>query len=135
MTIKTSSFSGGGALPRLAPDLSFPSDITQGSYPIVTITGIDASAGLTTALSLTGKFSVSVIQFQNLPTDNVTFKLTVDGVVIWNSTPTLTVTAISLLGRATTFLDPIQCNASFLLEVQTTADPSIDLLYLARPVL
>ena len=142
MTITTSSL-GGGGLPRLAPDLTFPSGLTGSTtQTIYQISGIDASAGLTTAINLSGKWEVSAAAFRNLTAESSTFKLTVDGVVIWNAAK-VTGTAQVLLGGALNSADtdvnnydtPIQCNTSFLLEIQTTSDNSISFEWMGRPIL
>lgn len=134
--IPLSNITSGIVLPRLAPDLSFPSGVGgSGAYRI---TGIDGTGGLTTALSLTGgAFSVSLLEFTALTSENVTIKLTIDGVVIWNDT-FVSGTSLPLLGvseGAVGVAGEIQCESYFLLEIQTTTDTSVTLDYLARPIL
>lgn len=132
MTISTSSLGGGGALPSLAPQLTFPEDTNiSGEF---SVTGINGSAGLVTALSLTDKWMVSFLEFENMTSELVTFKLTVDSVIIWNSTYSLVGTSKDLLG-VTNFSEPVKCNSTFLLEVQTATDTNITLNYRARPIL
>ena len=128
-----------GVIPALSPDLTYPGDRFQlNTQTYKQISNIDASAGLTTALSLTGgRFAVSLLQFATLSLENITIKLTIDGVVIWNSTYLAANVTQTLLGTFSASGQPelIQCNDSFLLEVQTTADTDIALRYLARPIL
>jgi exopolysaccharide biosynthesis protein len=137
MTIKLNTKSGGGAL-RLAPDLSAIGNYDSGNNVFTVISGIDASAGLTTALSLTGRFAVDWLRFDFLTAESNTFKLTIDGVVIFNET-VLTPTAQSIIGQlgsSTSINDgSYLVQDSLLLEVQTTTDNSIELQYLARPIL
>lgn len=137
---KLSTVVGGGGLPKLAPDLTFPSSkISNANY--VQITGINAVGSLTTALSLTGKFSVSYLALNSVAAETITVKLTVDGVVIWNDTYANTVTTVnnfigtleSVSGGAAE--QAVQCESSFLLELQTTADTSVNVLYIAREIL
>ena len=133
-----SSTVGGGGLPQLAPDLTYPSSLSGASGQIV-ITGINAVGVLTPALSLTGKFAIDLLHFEDITPEVMTFKLTVDGVVIWNDTAAFAGAAKRLFGsQSTTGADTpstMQCNTSLLLEVQTLTDASINLVYLARPIL
>ena len=143
MTINTSSF-GGGGLPKLTPDLLF-FDRQGGSNIIYSTATIDASGGLTTALSLTGKYMLNSVGFVNLTNETVTVKLTIDGVIIINNTFTVSGTSISVINTyngvsATTTLSqmgftPVGCDSSFLLEIQTATDTSILLQYNVRPIL
>lgn len=130
MTINTNTLIGGGGLPQLAPDLTYPGG------PIRVVTGIDGSGGLATALSLTGKWAISYLRFINMGSEATTLKLTVDSVVIWNSSFTSGGT-LSVLGSTTAGISdiPISCDASFLLEIQVASDADIDLNYIARPIL
>jgi len=137
MTIKLSS-KASGELPRLAPDLTYPTDKSSATIGWIKVSGIDASSGLTTALSLTGKFVITFLQFSNLTNESLVVKLTVDGVIIWNDTIPSSGTLNNLLGAIDATNSPaefIQCDTTFLLEVQTATDTSIDLDYLARPIL
>lgn len=131
--IALSSIIDGGSLPRLAPDLNFIVDKHPLGYTAV---NFDPSGGLTTALSLTGKFAIPFLRLVNIASESYTVKLTIDGVVIWNSSRSLA-NEEYLLGQNTgNWADiPIMCNSSFLLEVQSTADSSVFLFYTARPIL
>ena len=142
MTINTSSF-GGGGLPKLTPDLLF-FDRLGNSSAIVSSASIDASGGLTTALSLTGKYMINSVGLSGMTAETVTIKLTIDGVIIINNTFTST-TSVSVVntynGTATTTspsqigFTPIGCDSTFLLEVQTATDTNISLQYNVRPIL
>jgi len=127
---------GGGGLPQLAPDLTWPSAILS-TTGYAKITGINAVGSLVTALNLTGKHSVSLLNFTDMNANTMTVKLTVDGVVIFNDSFTCS-TQLKLLGSISS-LDgvnaEIQVSSSLLLEVQMSADASIDLNYVARPIL
>ena len=136
-----SSIAGGGGLPQLAPDLTFPSSLTTTSG-YKTISGINAAGSLTTALSLTGKFYVNALRLEQLTTETITVKLTIDGVIIWNDTFAAPSSIIKLFGRTgvdatntNEIVESVQCNSSFLLELQTLTDTSVTLKYLARPIL
>lgn len=133
------SVSGGGGLPELAPDLTFPSNFAGTSAGYISITGINAVGSLTTALSLTGKFSIDLLMFENLTAESVTVKLTVDSVIIWNDTFTASAAAVRLFGgrntSGTDVVSTMQCKSSLLLEIQTLTDASINLIYMARPIL
>ena len=135
MTINTSGL-GGGGLPRLAADLLYPQNRAILGSQTYEITNIDASGGLTTALSLTGKYVINYISFKNVLLESMTIKLTVDGLVVWNSTFTAAAGTQSFIGgnSSTSIPEAISCNTSFLLEVQMATDTSIDLEFLARPI-
>ena len=142
MTIKLiNKGGGGGSLPRLEPDLTFPSSLTAfAGYK--TITGINTAGVLATALSLTGKFYINALRFEDVNTETITIKLTIDGIVIWNDTFASTNPTIKLFGRTgvdatatNETVESIQCNSSFLLEMQTVTDTAVILKYLARPIL
>lgn len=134
MTINTSAF-GGGGIPKLGADLTWPSvSDAAGGVPSVTF---DPSGGLTTALSLTGKFAISWLELFGLTnSETYTVKLTVDGVVIWNDTFAHGSGNIYLLGTASNANPeiPISCNSTFLLEVQSAVDTSVSLRYKVRPI-
>ncbi|MCP4089908.1 MAG: hypothetical protein GY746_08950 [Gammaproteobacteria bacterium] len=138
MTVLTSGFlqNKGNSL-RFGPDLSWPSSV--GSTGVKTVAALDMSGSLQTALELTGSYAISFLNLRNLTAEVCTIKLTVDGVVIWNSTFT-TGTALPLLGSTAGEANGnndmvMQCDTSFLLEIQTASDTSIDLDYIARPIL
>ena len=138
MTVITSGFlQSSGVNVTLAPDLSWPARVSSAGIEVAA--GLNMAGSLQTALQLTGKYAVSFLYFSNLTAETCTFKLTIDGVVIWNATLT-TGTALPLLGNIGGFASGnndliVQFNQSFLLEVQTASDASIDLSYIARPIL
>ena len=127
-----------GSVPQLAPDLTYPSAKDNVSNSKV-ITGIDGSSGLVTALSLSGRWAISTLVIANQLNEDITIKLTVDNVIIWNAILDNSAGNNYLLGNTATaglYTDTsIQCNDSFLLEVQTTTDTDISLIYVARPIL
>lgn len=135
-------FGGGGTvLAKLAPDLTYPDG--RLTTPFTTITGIDATTGYTTALSAIGKFSISILNLIGLTVSDTLVRLTIDSVVIWDSTVPNGNIVMYLLG------DPLRtsqnnygvsditymCEESILLEVSTTIDSDISLTYLIRPIL
>ena len=130
--------------PRLVADLTYPST-HQASGNFINITGIDASAGLTTVLSLTGKYVISFLRFTGMISESNRVKLTIDDVVIWDDTYVMaaggTTPGETLLGMLNnnTSVDGIsesfECNRSFLLELDTLTDTNVSLQYLARPIL
>jgi len=132
--IPLTSVAGASGLPRLAPDLTFPSRIANAPYEEVNINPVGS---LTTALSLTGRYAIHLLYFTNLTAETVTVKLTVDGEVKWNDTFT-SGTVMNLLGTSSTVSassDSIECNSSLLLEIQTATDTSVNLRFLTRPIL
>lgn len=137
--IKLSTVVGGGGLPKLAPELTYPADKLVGGAVYKRISAIDASAGLTTILSLTGKFAVSYMAFLSITAEVNTIKLTVDGVIIWDTTYTPSATDNLIGATNTSALSPQDivngCDESFLLEYQTATDTNIVFDYLARPLL
>ena len=137
MTIEVGK--AGGGLPQLAPDLTYPGDRSNLNLRTYKeITGINASLGLTTALSLSGKFAISLLRFGGASAELMTVKLTVDGVIVWNDSYTGTSTQQYLLGNTSAgagVSETIECNTSFLLELQTATDTSVNLQYMARPIL
>ncbi len=141
MTDKTlSSVIGSALLPTLAPDITYPADkYSNTNYKV--ITGIDASAGLTTALSLTGRFVVAFLGFTSQESEPIRYKLTVDGVVLWDSSHTPPSSALDVLVGGSGIPNvhaandlTIPCEASLLLQVHTATDTSIQLNYIARAI-
>ena len=135
MSIKVGESSGGGGNLKLAPDLTYPN--RQGVSVTQTVSNVDCTGGLTTVLSLTGKFAISHMYLNGLTSgEAVTLKLTIDGVVIWDTSLVWPGSWMVLLGRTQGQPDiVITCDSSLLLEVQTTSDNSINLIYIARPIL
>jgi len=137
--ILLSTLVGGGGLTRLAPDLTWPSSKQSATVTYERITGINAQGSLTTALLLTGKFSISYLFISGWTAEAVTIKLTIDGEVIWNDSFSATLTSENLLGQLSSAgLGPqevISCDSSLLLEIQTATDTSITLDHTTRPIL
>jgi len=137
MTINTSSLGGGGALPKLAPDLTAPTR-WGGLNPRTTITGLNSGGVIITALSITGGAGyITNAFFENLTVGSQTIKLTIDGVIIFNDVWTTTNATPVLIGgisSGTFFYDPVPWRDSFLLEI-TTADTAFDLQYVYRKTL
>lgn len=136
MTIKVG---GGGGIPELAPDLTFPSDTQNGLKTTKSVTGIDASSGLTTVLSATGKFILRHLIFTELTNaDTMTFKMTIDGEVIMNDVGfSQSGTTLSIISPALTTDGPNEeyvVNDSILVEMQTTTDTGFNMSYLLRPI-
>lgn len=125
---------GGGPV-RLAPDLTYPSSKSSATSNFSSDTNIAVVGGaLSTVKSLTGKYAISYLNASNLLSESMTWKLTVDGVVVWNSVGSGAGTELLLgsLNNSANISEVIGCNSSFLLEVTTTSDTLIDLDYLAR---
>lgn len=129
------SIAGGGGLIKLAPNLTYPGDLSAGSS--ITQISLNPSTGLITALSLTGKFAIDTLSFTTMIAETVTVKLTIDGVVIWNDTFTSGTSVQPLVqGNAAYGPSPIiTCDSSFLLEMQTATDTAVTFTYRARPIL
>lgn len=141
--ILESNLGGDGGLPKLTPDPNYISNSINSSSGYTQITGIDGSAGLVTALSLSGKYAVCALGFIGTTAESVTIKLTIDGVVIIPDTFTAG-TSISILnvsnglpGSTTRVADigAVVCNSSLLLEIQTASDTDVSLNYIVRPIL
>jgi hypothetical protein len=138
--IKLNAVSGGGGLSKLAEDLTFPSSLSNNNG--YTTIALNPQGSLTTALSLTGKYAISALRFDNMTAETVTVKLTVDGDVVWNDTFSLGGTSLRLLGF--TGVDAtakneipfsVFCGASLLLELETLTDTVVTFYYSARPIL
>lgn len=124
-----SSITGSSGTPSLAPDLTFLSGV--GTSGNLQVTGLDPSVGLITALSLTGKYVISSMNFTLLTVENITIKLTIDGVVIYDDTFLSPSTNVRVLKDEDLYL----VKSSLLLEIQTATDTSVALNYLARKIL
>jgi hypothetical protein len=123
---------------RWAPDLTWLADHTLNQqYKL--ITAIDATGSLTTLLSLTGKFQISMIWASLISSNDVDqWKMTIDGVVIHNEDG-MSSNSTNHFAMGQGDMDhgfqPFQCNASFLLEAEMTVDASFSLYYHIRPIL
>lgn len=130
---------GGGdaqVLPRLAPDLLYPSmkQTTSMQYKPVSVTG---ATSLVTALQLTGKWAIQKLSLAPIVAGSLTVKLTIDGETIWDTTVQTGNTEVALLGGAatTSWVDEAyMCNSSLKLEVKHSVATALSLYYLARPI-
>lgn len=132
----------GGAGFQLAPDVGGLVNAPNGLHSVV----VDASTGLTTALSLTGKYAISSIFLSSLVSGQYRIKLTIDDVVIYDDTSSsgdyfailgmYRHGASSILEYGSTYL-PVICESSMLLEVDSsaTSDTTVYVNYCARPIL
>ncbi len=136
-TLTLSQVVGAATIPQLAADTTFFTTKNAGAIFKVT-SGIDASAALTEVLGLTGKFVVSMLKLQSMTVNNLTdIKLTVDGVDIWNETGISSNVATEQLlgGDLKTGFEYIQCDSSLSLKVKMSSDTSIDVVWIARPII
>lgn len=123
---------------RLAPDLNFPKDKVDG-FTLIEVTGINASGGLTTILSLTGKFIINGLLVKGLLADRINqVKLTVDGVVIWDVDPLTNAATEPYIGTSLSahdaYIEHVVCEDSFLFEMHV-GGAVLDVQYAVRPIL
>ena len=129
-----SDFLGGTGL-KLAPDLTYGASTFSANLD-TTVSAVDASAGLTEILALSGRFVVSAIYMNGITTDDLTrVKLTIDGVVIWDGVPAGNGSSTNYFIGAGTIRERFLVESSLSFEVQTATDTSINLIYNARPIL
>jgi len=130
MTIKLSS-KGGGGLPRLAADLTFPSDKSDGGTTNKIITGIDVQGSLGTVLSApAGPGVIGFLEMSAMSVNDIAaIRLTIDGDVIWDDAPTTNFATELYLDKE------FEYKTSFLFEMNMTADTSITIEYNERPIL
>ena len=130
----------GGDQLKLAPDLDLPSRLFAGN-DFERVTFDPSTGGLVEGLGLSGKWAVYGLSLTSMPTAELcTVKLTVDSVVIWNDVDfTPGSTDFLLYGR------PAQGNTGYTmapfiveddlsLEVETVADSSVVVTFIARPI-
>ena len=89
---------------------------------------------LTTVINETGKFAWSYIRLSNVTAENYDFKLTVDGVVIWDYTEAV-LGNTPLMGANTSESPLFMCKSSFKLEVKSTTDVNSTITVDLRPIL
>ena len=142
MTISTLNIlGGGGGGISLAPDLTFPSTLNLNIDGVVTVQGVNTVAGLTEMLGLTGKYAIEYLELSAMANESAQIKLTVDSEIIWNNTFTVTAGSLMLYGAqisastGSTAGVPFICNTGLSLEVQMSADTSIDIIFSVRKVL
>jgi len=136
--IKLSTVAGSGSgAPKLAVDLTYPADRQASSVQFEQISGIDVSSGLASVLSGTGKFLILLLETQATTAESNTAKLTIDGVVIFNDSFTASTLANRFIGSSGSdaIAESYLVESSFDFEYQTTADASISLNHLVRPIL
>jgi len=126
---------GGGGLYQLAPELDRLGGASNAKFVV-----INAVGSLTTVINLTGKWMLTAGMFENVAAEIMTLKVTVDGIVIFNSTFTADNSAIAVIGCQLSFNTSINdtyiyCRESLLIELQTTSDSSVQFAYVARPIL
>lgn len=123
---------------RPAPNLTWANDVSNAANYVI-VSGINAAGGLTTILSLTGRFEILVLTVQNLASNGMDqIRLTIDGAIIWDEDGLITSgTAFPLIGAVDGDHGPqgISCDSSFLFEIEMNADTSIDVIYWVRPIL
>ena len=130
MSALLSSITGGGGLPKLAPDLDFVSNSSSGKR---SFSAIDATGSLTNVINETGKFEFSDIAFTGLLHGDMNkIKLTIDGVDIWDEDPLTppSGTSITLMING-----GYEVKESITLAVQMATDTSISGTYSLRPTL
>lgn len=138
------SFIGSGL--KLAPDLNYLTNNASFTVTYQTIL-VNPSGGLTTALSLSGKYAIAALGFIGLTSgDIVTVELAIDNEIIINETFTLVGTTLSILNCAPTgapigatqiYIDipMIQCDSSLVLKIQASTDTGCSCTFIARPIL
>ena len=129
----------GGGLYKLAPDLDRIADQSSSSSGYKQIIGIDATAGLTTAISLSGKWLLTAAIFDSTLAEAMTVKITIDGVVTINSSFTAATSGIAIIGLNQSISNPFNdaymyCEETLLIELETTSDNSVAFRYTARPI-
>lgn len=133
MTKRASTIFGGEGGIRLAPDLTFPSTLTAAG--IVTVVGVNTTAALTEMLGLSGPHAIELIDLTSLTAESAQIKLTIGGEIIWNDTFVLPGTSLRLVGNDGGIISSaIISRGEFSLEVQMSADTSIGIDSIARPI-
>ena len=128
----SSTSSGGGVF--LAPNLTFAGDSNNSGYVASTV-AITSTIG--PILTLTGKFILDNCWLAAMTAESTEIKLTVDSVVIWDET-FASGTSLDLVGLNSSrgvSQQGIRCDTSLVLELAQATDTSIQLNYLARPIL
>jgi hypothetical protein len=131
----------GGGLIKLSPQLDrFDNQSNNGRFLYTEITGIDCTGALTTVIQLDGKWALISGVLLSTASESIVIKLTVDGVVIWNSTFVASTNGVAILaaaGNSTSFEISdlnIICETQLLLEVETITASSVRFIYNARPI-
>lgn len=139
MTIRTSTLGGGGALVRLAPDLTAPSlnsgsETTYSSDTVTMVAGVEKEI-----LGLTGKYAIGLLLLDGLINESMTIRMLNDGVEIWNTSRAINSVSWALWnsitsGEAAT-KPPFKVESSLSLLLTTTSDTSINIRYTAAKIL
>lgn len=139
MTIEVGSSGGSSAL-EFAPEAITAGEAMNNT---TSITIAVTPGSYSTLLTATGKFNLNFISVSGVAVENHRIRLTADGVVVWN-TGDLAITTGSMIlfgGNSTVgfnigaVVENRLIKTSILLEIQTTADTSVNLNYRLRPVL
>ena len=137
--INSSDLVGGGSkvLPQLAPDIGGLVSRSSTQLTYAAVTNIDGSSGFATALSLTGKYAISTLWFTNCASESMTVKVTCDGDIIYNDTLNVTGGIINIFSTSSTVYNNeavYMCESSFLVEISTTTDNNVALVYTVRAI-
>lgn len=127
---------GGGGLVKLAPDLTFPSSLSAG-VGYASVTKDTTTGGLVELKGASEKSALLFFQLDSVPTESITIKLTIDGVVIWNDTFIAPSTSLLLVGNnlaSSTSADSFQCDSSYSLEMTSTTGGAVVVKNLVRPL-
>ena len=129
-----SYIAGSMELPKLAPDLTYPTDKGEAGVGATNETVAVTAGVLSTVISKTGKYSFSTLAYSGLVGEAMTHKLTIDGEVIWNDVGQ-SGTVETLLGVDNNHGLAFKCDTSFLLEINTLTDTSVNIQHDLRPIL
>ncbi len=138
MTVKTSSF-GGGALPRLAPDLTFPADKASAGQGYISLT-VPVVAGVeTTTLNLSGKWAVYRVWYTGLVAEVMHHYMENDTAIIWDDDGAAGST-FSLYGFEGSSSNSFggsgfEVKTDLTLKITTITDTSVTINIDARPIL
>jgi len=133
------SLLGQNAGVRLAPQLDYFSTRAASSVPYQQLGGLDITAGLTTVVSLTGKFEILGI-WANLigAADIDQIKMTIDGIVVSDSDEWRGNTTVMNPYGASDMdngLARFRCDESFLFQMEADSDASMTFTYSVRAIL
>lgn len=126
---------------RLATELDFPSSLASPISGTDSNLAVNTTAGLTEMLGRTGSHAIEYLELANMALESTRIKLTIDGVVKWDDTFTLLAANLILCGAqdgafaSAVANTPFICEKGFSLEVNMSADTSIDLLFLVRKII
>jgi hypothetical protein len=125
-------FKSGGGLPQLAPDLTYPAD--KDGLDLFKKIIVATTAGVPSVfVSLTGKYALSFLRLSSNNCSN--FKLTIDGVDIWDDQPSVSTTNNDMLGSFNEKDVSILCKETIIIELTFSDTTNNTLDILARPIL